>query len=237
VTVAENDAEQESTPLAGRSRDLPGWITTPLVTLALAPAVAISVGILVGESATGYPAICDGAAARNGCQETVYAMFAVHARIFLVGWVLLWALPWWRSLRPYRIGAAVAVGAVLVAAPLRLAGAVSLDGLLSLSHWDSLIRDPARTSTEVSHLSTGFLVAALVLTAVPAGFAIWFGARRRRWVALLCVLLTMAAMWPGYELARLSSHANDRERQLQRVPDRHPPCQVHSGSNDVCRGG
>jgi hypothetical protein len=51
------------------------------------------------------------------------------------------------------------------------------------------------------------------------------------------VLVTIVAMWPGYELARLTYHAGDRERQLQRVPDPNPPCQVHSGSNDVCPGG
>jgi len=155
VTVAENDIEEQSTP--GRERDLRGWIAVPLVTLVLAPAVAVSLGILVAESSTAYPAICDTAAASNGCQETVYGMVAVHARFFLAGWLLLWALPWWRRLRPYRIGAAVLVGLVLIAAPLRLVGGVSFDGLFSMSHWDSLIRDPARTSTEVSQLATGFL--------------------------------------------------------------------------------
>lgn len=237
VTVAENDAVEESRPGWDRGRDLRGWIATPLVTLVLAPAVAISVGILVAESSGGYPAICDSAAARNGCQETVYAMIAVHARIFLVGWLLLWALPWWRGLRAVRIGAAVVVGAVLIAAPLRLVSPGGFDGLFSMSHWDSLIRDPARTATEESQLSTGFLVAALVLTAVPAACALWLTVKGRRWAALLAVLVTIVAMWPSYELARLNYHAGDRARQLQSVPAPDPPCQVHSGSDDVCPGG
>jgi hypothetical protein len=237
VTVAENDIEEQVAPGPRRRRDLVGWIATPLATLVLAPALAISMGILVAESSTAYPQMCAAAAATNGCQETVYAMVAVHARFFLVGWLLLWALPWWRGLRPYRIVAAVLVGAVLVAAPLRLVGGASLDGLFSMSHWDGLIRDPGRTSTEVSRLSTGFLIAALVLVAVPAAGALWFAVRRRRWAALLCVLATIVLMAPSYELARLSYHASDRERQLQRVPDPDPPCQVHSGSNDVCPGG
>lgn len=237
MTVAENDSEEQLTPGRERRRDLPGWIATPLVTLVLAPAVAISMGVLVAESSTGYPAICTAAAATNGCQETIYAMVAVHARFFLVGWLLLWALPWWRGLRPYRIAAAVVVGAVLVAAPLRLVGPASFAGLFSMSQWDSLIRDPDRTSKEASQLGSGFLIAALVLVAVPAAGALWLAVTRRRWTALLCVLATIVAMVPSYELARLSVHASDRERQLQRVPDPNPPCQVHSGSNDVCPGG
>jgi hypothetical protein len=161
----------------------------------------------------------------------------VHARFFLAGWLLLWAVPWWRRLRPYRIAAAVVVGLVLVAAPLRLLGSVSLDGLFSVSHWDSLIRDPARTPQEVSQLATGFLVTGLMLVAVPVAGALWFAVRGRRGKALLCVLVAIVALAPGYELARLTYHASDRERQLQRTPDPNPPCQVHSGSDDVCPGG
>ena len=138
--------------VSAKTRDLPGWIATPLVTLVLAPALAISLSILVAESSTTYPTICEAAAATNGCQETVYGMIALHARFFLAGWLLLWAVPWWRRLRPYRIAAAALVALVLIAAPLRLLGPVSVGGLFSVSHWDSLIRDPARTPQEVSQL-------------------------------------------------------------------------------------
>ena len=234
MTVADNDTD---TVRLDRRRDLRGWLAAPLVTLVLAPALAGSIGILVAEASTSYPGICDAAAATNGCQETVFAMFTLHARVFLIGWLLLWALPWWRGLRPYRIGAAIAVGAVLLAAPLRLVSATSFDGLFSMYHWDQVIRDPARTADELSRLSVTFVVIALGIVALPAAGVLWFAVTRRRWAVVLCAVLTVVMLWPGYELARLSYHASDGARRAQTVPDPDPPCQVHSGSHDVCPGG
>ena len=238
MTVAEEDTRR-----LDRGRDLRGWLVAPLVTLVLAPALAISIGILVAESSTSYPGICDAAAATNGCEEAVVAMFALHARIFAAGWLLLWALPWWRGLRPYRIGAAIVVGAVLLGAPLRLVSAALFDGttssggLFTMNYWDHVIRDGGLTAGQASHLGVGFAVLALVIVGLPAFGALWFGMTRRRAAAAVCALLAIALMVPGYELARLSYHASDRSRQLSVVPDPDPPCQVHSGSDDVCPGG
>jgi hypothetical protein len=129
------------------------------------------------------------------------------------------------------------VGAILLAAPLRLVSGVSLEGLFSTSEWDSYIRDPARTADEVSHLATAFAVTALLLLLTPVAAGIWFAVRHRRRATAVCVVLALAMLGPGYALARLNYHASDRARQLHVIPDPDPPCQVHSGSNDVCPGG
>jgi hypothetical protein len=237
VTTTGDDTAEIPIGRLDRRRDLRGWLAPPLVTLVLAPALAISVGILVAESSTGYPAICDASAASNGCQETIFGLFALHARIFLLGWLLLWALPWWRGLRPYRIAGSVAVGAILLAAPLRLVSGVSLQGMFRMGDWDQYIRDPARTADEVSHLATAFAVTALLLLLVPVAAGVWFAVRHRRGAAAVCAVLALLMLGPGYQLARLNYHASDRARQLHVVPEPDPPCQVHSGSKDVCPGG
>jgi hypothetical protein len=232
VTVVEED-----TARLDRSRDLRGWMTAPLVTLGLAPALTISIGILVAESSTAYPEVCDAAATTNGCQETIFAILTLQSRIFFAGWLLLWALPWWRGLRRYRNWAAVAVGAVLIAAPLRFVSAATLDGMFSMYHWDEVFRGEARSADELSHLSVAFAVTALVIVALPAAGILRFAVTRRPWAAVLCAVLTITMLWPGYEFARLSFHASDQARRTRVVPDTNHPCQMHSGSHDVCPGG
>jgi hypothetical protein len=240
VTVTDEGTDEGTEALdtagPGRRRDLRGWIAVPLVTIVLAPALAVSIGTMVAVSSDSYPRICDAAAATNGCEEIVFSTFAFHARIFLVGWLLLWALPWWRGLRPYRIAAAVGVGWALVAAPLRLVSPSSFEGLFSMGHWDRTIGGKTRTD-ELSHLSIGFAVTALAIVLVPAVGLLWFAVIRRRRAAALCAVLAIVMLVPGYEIARLSFHAYDQARLMRIFPDPHPPCQVHSGSKDVCPGG
>jgi hypothetical protein len=206
------------TAFEDRRRDRTGWLTTPLVTLVLAPALAISIGILVAESSTAYPGICQAAAATNGCEETVSSMLVLHARIFAAGWLLLWALPWWRGLRAIRIGAAVALGAVLLAAPLRLVdwGGIDLD-----------LRDR----------STRYAVVIVLLIGLPLVGFVWSALTGHRWVAAAFVVLALVMGMPVYALARVAYHTNLEQ-------DSSPPgggagsvCVMHSGSHDVCPGG
>jgi L-cystine uptake protein TcyP (sodium:dicarboxylate symporter family) len=105
-----------------RSRDLGGWLLTPVVALVVGPAVAASVGILqalftgVGDQA----ALCESAAADNRCEEVTLVVIGQHATLFGVLWLLLWLVPWWRGLRSARIALAVVACLVLVALPLRM---------------------------------------------------------------------------------------------------------------------
>nr|WP_296066776.1 hypothetical protein [uncultured Actinoplanes sp.] len=39
-------------------------------------------------------------------------------------------MPWWRGLRPYRIGLAVVITVVLIAVPLRLMGTVDYQSVM-----------------------------------------------------------------------------------------------------------
>jgi hypothetical protein len=57
-------------------------------------------------------------------------MAAQHTVAFGIGWLLLWVLPWRRNLRAYRIGLAVVIVAILLAAPLRLFASVDYQALL-----------------------------------------------------------------------------------------------------------
>lgn len=57
---------------------------------------------------------------KNQCEETLLGLATEHVVTFAVGWLLLWAVPWWRGVRRYRYALAVLVALVLIAAPLRL---------------------------------------------------------------------------------------------------------------------
>jgi hypothetical protein len=107
-------------PGVDRSRDLLGWLLTPLVTLLLGPAIAASVGVLVFYGSGEPPALCRYAAADNRCEETTLGMLAEHVVLFGLLWLLLWVTPWWCGLRLARIVLAVVACMVLVAAPLRM---------------------------------------------------------------------------------------------------------------------
>jgi hypothetical protein len=105
-----------------RERDLVGWLVTPIATLVLAPPLTLILAfvILTGDSA---PAICHDVAGANGCEELTLGLIGEHAVVFIALWLLLWVLPWWRSLRRWRIGVAVLASLVLLAVPVRMAAA------------------------------------------------------------------------------------------------------------------
>jgi hypothetical protein len=86
----------------------------------------VVVGLFVAEGATDYPSICASVRLDNRCEETVLRMAAQHAVAFLVCWLILWAIPWWRGLRTYRIWLAVATALILVAVPLRLIATIKV---------------------------------------------------------------------------------------------------------------
>jgi hypothetical protein len=199
-----------------RGRDLRGWLTTPLVTVVLAPALAISIGVLVAESSTSYPGFCDASVSTNGCEESVFAMFVLHARIFLAGWLLLWALPWWRGLRAARIAVAAVIGAVLLAAPLRLVD------------WGTVFEDRGRSTN-------AYLAALVLMIGAPIVGIIWSASIGRRGLAAAFVVL---AIFMGLPIYALASHYAGNDRPVpQSVPGANPPCAMHSGSHDICPGG
>jgi hypothetical protein len=242
VTV-EDTAEQEPIetvpPTAGlnRHRDLRGWLITPVLTLLLAPSVTASIGILVAEDSTSYPRLCDAVASTNGCQEIILAMFAVHARIFLIGWLLLWALPWWRGLRSYRIGLAVVVSVVLLAAPLRLLTSSSVTDLFSSYHWQQVFDDTSGTASEVSGRGGALAIAAGLMLGLPAlGFLVF--ALRGRFVGqIFCAVLAAILLIPSVAALQVSYDLNRQARHTRIYHDPNPRCVIHSGSNDVCPGG
>ncbi|WP_433832067.1 hypothetical protein ACQP2E_15165 [Actinoplanes sp. CA-015351] len=105
-----------------RERDIVGWLLTPIATFVLAPPLTMILGfvLLTGDSA---PAICHDVATANGCEELTLGLIGEHAVIFLVLWLALWAMPWWRSLRTARIVIAVIAAVALLAVPIRMAAA------------------------------------------------------------------------------------------------------------------
>ncbi|MBB2947476.1 hypothetical protein FB565_007247 [Actinoplanes lutulentus] len=105
-----------------RERDIVGWLLTPIATFVLAPPLTMILGfvLLTGDSS---PAICRGVATANGCEELTLGLIGEHVVIFAALWLILWALPWWRSLRRARIVLAVIASVVLLAVPIRMAAA------------------------------------------------------------------------------------------------------------------
>jgi hypothetical protein len=80
----------------------------------------------VAERTSGYPEVCEPVRLANGCEETLLRMATQHVIVFLFFWLLLWALPWWRGLRAYRVGLAVVTALILIAVPLRLIATIRL---------------------------------------------------------------------------------------------------------------
>ncbi|WP_431879053.1 hypothetical protein [Micromonospora marina] len=109
--------------LVDRSRDLAGWLVTPLFTLVAAPVLACVAGVLATFAAgnDGTPALCAESKAYNLCEETILGVAALHVAIAGGIWLLLWVLPWWRGLRTARVVLAVAATVVLVLLPVRMA--------------------------------------------------------------------------------------------------------------------
>ncbi|WP_156312972.1 hypothetical protein [Micromonospora sp. HK10] len=107
-----------------RRRDLRGWLLTPLTTLVVAPvtAGAVAMVMLVGGAFDGTPALCEPAVGENRCEEVTLGMLGEHVVLAAAVWLLLWLVPWWRGLRKLRLLLAIIVCAVLVAAPIRMAG-------------------------------------------------------------------------------------------------------------------
>jgi hypothetical protein len=105
---------------ARRERDLVGWLLTPIATLVLAPPLTMVLGFVLFTGSSS-PAICHDVAGANGCEERTLGLIGEHGVIFIGLWLLLWVLPWWRSLRRWRIGMAVVAALVLLALPVRMA--------------------------------------------------------------------------------------------------------------------
>ncbi|MEV6848361.1 hypothetical protein [Actinoplanes sp. NPDC051411] len=185
------------------SRDIRGWLVTPLVTLLVAPALAVSVGILVAASSTSTTA-----------EHTADSTLVLHARIFAAGWLLLWALPWWRGLRDIRIGAAAVIGAVLVAGPLRLIDA----NLVFEEHSPDI---PA------------YILVVIVLIGVPIVGFVLSAIKRHFLLAGAFVIIALVMGLPIYALA--ARHAGGEHRDP--AGSAGPVCVMHSGSHDVCPGG
>lgn len=191
--------------MTDRSRDMRGWLTTPLVTLLLAPGIAISLGILVSLSSTS-PVDTGERAADD--------MLVLHARIFAVGWLLLWALPWWRGLRGIRIGAAVVTGLVLIAGPVRL------------FDWAGLFQGQVPTID-------AYVVAYAVLIGIPIiGFVVSVVTGHR----LVAGAFVVVALIMGLPIYALAEHHAGGDR---RAPggSAGSVCVMHSGSHDICPGG
>ena len=143
------------------------------MTLALAPAVAISLGILASLSSTAPDTVGEQAA------DT---MLVLHARVFAGVWLLLWALPWWRGLRDVRIAIAAAAGLVLAAGPVRL------------FDWSNLFGPGGRVFNT-------YTIIYIVLVGAPlVGFA-WAAFARRKWMAASFVTVALFMGLPLYALA------------------------------------
>ncbi|MFI5495572.1 hypothetical protein [Actinoplanes sp. NPDC051859] len=109
-----------------RSRDVRGWLLTPLAALLVGSAVAFGLLVLVVEgysdsSPYGYSmtAFCI-SQELNGCEEAGLRWLGWGLRAFVVTWGAMWLLPWWRGLRPVRLGLAATVVLVMAAVPARL---------------------------------------------------------------------------------------------------------------------
>jgi hypothetical protein len=120
------DEEEERPAGFDKRPDVFSWVLAPVMTMAVGPGLAALIGLFVAERTSGYPEVCAAVESTNGCEETLLRMAAQHAVAFLALWVLLWALPWWRGLRAYRIGLAVVTALILIAVPLRLIATIQL---------------------------------------------------------------------------------------------------------------
>lgn len=104
-----------------RHRDVAAWVTTPVVTLLVGPVVGFcTVAALSGLRTS--PMLIDCTGGDNGCYQGQTSAIAHHVVAFLIGWLLLWCLPWWRGLRRVRILVAVLTVLPLVLLPIRLLG-------------------------------------------------------------------------------------------------------------------
>lgn len=105
--------------LDGRARDVLYWWLTPVLTLLLGPAVACAAGVPMLISGDD-PAFC-AQRTSNGCQEAAVALGSRQVVLFGVLWLLLWTIPWRRSMRPWRFVVAGLATLMLVAVPLTIA--------------------------------------------------------------------------------------------------------------------
>jgi hypothetical protein len=228
VTVT--DADTSRTAL-DRRRDRRAWLITPAVTLLVAPVLTASIAILTVADSDAYPRICGPVLAENGCEEVNSGMFVLHARIFAVGWLLLFALPWWRGLRAYRIWLAVAVSAVLLAAPLRL---MDWSVLYGPYHVNQLFEDPRSLNQSHQKQAVAAIIAA-VLIVVPLITALVLLLIDRRRAALASVAVAIAMLVPGIPVLTYT-YRPDPPDPAQLVQDPFPPCVTHSGTNETCPG-
>jgi hypothetical protein len=106
---------------ADRRRDLLAYIAVPVVALFAAPALVAFLGIAILGSTSEAPSMCDEVRVVNGCEELTWSLIRAHVLGFLGLWALLWVMPWWRGLRTPRVLLALASGAVLFIAVLRMA--------------------------------------------------------------------------------------------------------------------
>ncbi|NMO52376.1 hypothetical protein HH310_14365 [Actinoplanes sp. TBRC 11911] len=193
-----------------RRRDLRGWLLTPAVTLLVAPALTAIVGFLMLADSDAYPRFCYPVVDQNGCEEAVFAMFVLHARIFAAAWLLLWAMPWWRGLRAYRIWLAVAAGAVLLAAPVRL---VDWSAPYEAYHLDQLFGQTSTQLWDYRKQAVAAIIAVLIVVApVIASLVLLLRDRRRgalAWAAVATLLMipSIAVLRYTYHPPKQSTHA------------------------------
>lgn len=230
VTVTDADARRTA---LDRRRDLRGWLITPAVTLLLAPILTAGLGFLMLADSDSYPRFCYPVVDENGCQEAIFAMFVLHARVFAVGWLLLWALPWWRGLRPYRAWLAVAAGAALLASPLRL---MDWSAPYEAYHIDQLFGQTSTEQWDFRKQAAAAIIAVLaVVAAVVTSVVLLLRDRRRKalaWAAVATLLLI-----PGIEILKYTYHPWEQYTRVHVVQAPDPQCVTHSGRNDKCPGG
>jgi hypothetical protein len=219
--VTDSDIAVEPSSGLDRSRDLAGWLITPVATLVLAPAVTGIMLLLLAASSSLYPSVCDSVEAVNGCGEKVLGLLVLHFRIFAVLWVLMWALPWWPGLQKYRIALAVLAGLALAAAPVRMAGTPpNLDG------------------TTVDKFA--LIVTAVVLLVVPITGVIIAAISRHQRAHRVCVGLAIVLFMPGLLIIKLTTSLPPIPTSSTPDPDPQPTvsrCVVYSGSVNRCPGG
>ncbi|GAA0557901.1 hypothetical protein GCM10010172_46140 [Paractinoplanes ferrugineus] len=120
VVATDDDFDDEPVVVGFDRRADMWWLITPIVTLLVAPMIAVVLAFFVTASDDNSPGVCGDVLADNGCEEAVLRMIAQHTVAFGILWLGLWALPWYRGLRKYRVALAVLAFAVLLAVPLRL---------------------------------------------------------------------------------------------------------------------
>jgi hypothetical protein len=118
-----------------RTRDLANWLTVPFVTLIAGPLLAVCTGVVLTLlSHAGVSSLTENACTSTegnvglDCYAAETALIQRHLAAFLIGWLLLWCLPWWRGLRRARLLIAALSVLPLVLLPLEMLQLHTPDG-------------------------------------------------------------------------------------------------------------